>query len=161
MNEAGKSTILKVLAALIPHDTSPALLAREKDYPCRLLTQYDSSHGDQGAVANSTTWELFDSEIQTITDQVGNLVLNSSLVTVIGAMATTRKFISIRSKCKPWSFCIRGSRETRPGGRPWAHLRRHPNRSRGSKRLSPRRRSTKPSSSIFRLTVLSSFRCVD
>ena len=81
-NESGKSAILLALAALNPHDATPVLLDRERDYPRRLLTQYDSTHGDQGAVAISTTWELADSEIQTITDQIGNGVLKSNLVTV-------------------------------------------------------------------------------
>ena len=81
-NEAGKSAILLALAALNPHDATPVLLDRERDYPRRLLTQYDSAHGDEGAVAIDTTWELTDSEVQTITDQVGEGVLKSNLVSV-------------------------------------------------------------------------------
>ena len=81
-NEAGKSAILLALAALNPHDATPVLLDRERDYPRRLLTEYDSTHGDQGAVAISTTWQLTDSEVQTITDQVGQGVLKSNLVSV-------------------------------------------------------------------------------
>ncbi len=81
-NEAGKSAILLALAALNPHDATPVLLDRERDYPRRLLTQYDSTHGDQGAIAISTTWELAGSDVQTITDQVGEGVLKSNLVTV-------------------------------------------------------------------------------
>ncbi|WP_428098868.1 AAA family ATPase [Candidatus Rariloculus sp.] len=82
-NEAGKSAILLALAALNPHDATPVLLDRERDYPRRLLTQYDSTHGDQGAVAISTTWELTDPEMQAITDQVGQGVLKSNLVSVV------------------------------------------------------------------------------
>lgn len=81
-NEAGKSAILLALAALNPHDATPVLLDRERDYPRRLLTQYDSTHGDQGAIAISTTWELTDSDMQIITDQVGEGVLKSNLVSV-------------------------------------------------------------------------------
>ena len=81
-NEAGKSAILLALAALNPHDATPVLLDRERDYPRRLLTQYDSTHGEQGAVAINTTWELTDSEVQSIEDQVGEGVLKSNLVSV-------------------------------------------------------------------------------
>ena len=55
-NEAGKSALLLALAALNPHDATPVLLDLERDYPRRLLTQYDSNHGDRGAIAISTTW---------------------------------------------------------------------------------------------------------
>ena len=81
-NEAGKSAILLALAALNPHDATPVLLDRERDYPRRLLTQYDLTHGDKGAVAISTTWELTASEVQAIEDQVGEGVLKSNLVSV-------------------------------------------------------------------------------
>ena len=81
-NEAGKSAILLALAALNPHPATPVVLDRERDYPRRLLTQYDSAHGEEGAVAISTTWELEDAEVQTIADQVGDGVLKSKLVTV-------------------------------------------------------------------------------
>lgn len=81
-NEAGKSAVLLALAALNPHPATPVVLDRERDYPRRLLTQYDSAHGDKGAVAISTTWELEDAEVQTVTDQVGDAVLKSKLVTV-------------------------------------------------------------------------------
>ena len=81
-NEAGKSAILLALAALNPHDATPVLLDRERDYPRRLLTKYDSTHGDRGAIAISTTWELTDSDMQTITGQVGQGVLKSNLVSV-------------------------------------------------------------------------------
>ena len=81
-NESGKSAILLALAALNPHDATPVLLDLERDYPRRFLTQYDSTHGDRGAVAISTTWELTDSEAQTIADQVGQGVLKSNLVTI-------------------------------------------------------------------------------
>ena len=81
-NEAGKSAILLALAALNPHEATPILLDRERDYPRRLLTQYDSIHGDQGAVAISTTWELSESDIQSISDEIGEGVLKSKVVTV-------------------------------------------------------------------------------
>ena len=82
-NEAGKSAILLALAALNPHYATPVLLDRERDYPRRLLTQYDSTHGDHDAIAISTTWELTDSNVQTIEDQIGQGVLKSRLITVL------------------------------------------------------------------------------
>ena len=81
-NEAGKSAILLALAALNPHDATPIVLDRERDYPRRLLTQYESTHGDQDAIAISTTWELAESDVQSISDQVGPGVLRSNLVSV-------------------------------------------------------------------------------
>ena len=81
-NEAGKSAILLALAALNPHDSTPVLLDRERDYPRRFLTQYDSTHGGQGAVAISTKWDLTDSDVQAITDQLGQGVLKSNIVSV-------------------------------------------------------------------------------
>lgn len=82
-NEAGKSAILLALAALNPHGATPVLLDRERDYPRRLLTQYDETHSDNDAVAISTKWELTDFEVQTIADQIGQGVLKSNLVSVV------------------------------------------------------------------------------
>ena len=48
-NEAGKSAVLMALAALNPHDATPAVLDKERDYPRRSLTRYDELH------PNSTT----------------------------------------------------------------------------------------------------------
>ena len=81
-NEAGKSAILLALAALNPHDATPVLLDREKDYPRQSLTQYEDNHGDQDAIAISTTWKLSESEVQSISDQLGEGVLKSNHVTV-------------------------------------------------------------------------------
>ena len=81
-NEAGKSAILLALAALNPHGSTRVVLDRERDYPRRLLTQYDSIHGEQEAVAISTQWELADSDVQSIEDQIGEGVLKSNVVTV-------------------------------------------------------------------------------
>ena len=81
-NESGKSAILLALAALNPHDATPVLLDRERDYPRRSLTQYESIHGDRDAVAVRTTWELDESEVHAIEDEIGEGVLKSRLVTV-------------------------------------------------------------------------------
>ena len=81
-NEAGKSAILLALASLNPHGATPVLLDRERDYTRRFLTQYNSRHGHQEAVAVSTTWELTDSEIQAIERQIGQGILKSNLVSV-------------------------------------------------------------------------------
>lgn len=81
-NEAGKSAILLALAALNPHDATPVVLDRERDYPRRSLTQYESIHGDRDAVAIRTTWELDESQVRAIVDELGEGVLKSNLVTV-------------------------------------------------------------------------------
>ena len=81
-NESGKSAILLALASLNPHNATLLNLDRERDYPRRLLTQYDSIHGNDGAIAISTKWELTDSDAQKVEDQIGNGVLKSNQVTV-------------------------------------------------------------------------------
>ena len=50
-NEAGKTAILLALAALNPHSATPAVFDKERDYPRRLLTQYEKRHGAEEAVA--------------------------------------------------------------------------------------------------------------
>jgi energy-coupling factor transporter ATP-binding protein EcfA2 len=81
-NEAGKSAILLALAALNPHDATPAILDIERDYPRRLLTQYAERHASGGAVAITTTWELSAIELSEIALEVGVGVLKSDKVTV-------------------------------------------------------------------------------
>jgi len=81
-NEAGKSAILLALAALNPHDATPAIFDKERDYPRRSLTQYDKKHPDGGAVAIKTTWRLENAEIETIANTVGAKVVTSDVVTV-------------------------------------------------------------------------------
>lgn len=72
-NEAGKSAILLALAALNPHEATPAIFDKERDYPRRSLTQYDQKHpkikGD--AVAIKTTWRLDEAEMDAIAHVVG------------------------------------------------------------------------------------------
>lgn len=81
-NEAGKSAILLALAALNPHDATPAIFDKERDYPRRSLTQYDQKHRDGDAVAIKTTWRLEESEIERIATAVGAKVVTSDIVTV-------------------------------------------------------------------------------
>ena len=82
-NEAGKSAILLALAALNPHDATPQVLNKERDYPRRSLTQYDQIHGDKDAVAITTTWELDQSEMEQVAAKVGEEVLESNIVTIL------------------------------------------------------------------------------
>lgn len=82
-NESGKSAILLALAALNPHNATPAVLDKERDYPRRLLTQYDQRHADKGAVAVKTTWKLEKADLDALATEVGDGVLASDIVTVL------------------------------------------------------------------------------
>lgn len=81
-NEAGKSAVLLALAALNPHSATPAIFDKERDYPRRLLTQYEERHKGDDAVAISTTWALTQGEIARIAAAVGKDVLTSDVVTI-------------------------------------------------------------------------------
>jgi predicted ATP-dependent endonuclease of OLD family len=81
-NESGKSAVLLALAALNPHDATPAVLDKERDYPRRLLTQYEQRHPDGDAIAVTTTWKLAKDELDAIAATVGEDVLTSDLVTI-------------------------------------------------------------------------------
>ena len=81
-NEAGKSAILLALAALNPNEATPVSMDRERDYPRRHLVRYRQIHGDSEAVVIRTTWDLDESEVQAIAEDVGNDVLKSSQVEI-------------------------------------------------------------------------------
>ncbi|MFC3571591.1 AAA family ATPase [Paracoccus simplex] len=81
-NEAGKSAILLALAALNPHPSTPAAFDRERDYPRRLLTQYDDRHGGDAAVAITTSWRLTPAELTSIAAAVGEDVVTADVVTI-------------------------------------------------------------------------------
>lgn len=82
-NEAGKSAILLALAALNPHPSTPARLDKERDYPRRVLTQYDDRHSEEEAVAISTIWELSPQEMARIAAQVGRGVVTSNKAKIL------------------------------------------------------------------------------
>jgi predicted ATPase len=81
-NEAGKSAVLLALAALNPHDATPAMFDKERDYPRRHLTAYATRHGDKDAVAVVTNWVLDAAEMTDIGDEFGRGTLTSDVVTV-------------------------------------------------------------------------------
>ena len=81
-NEAGKSAILLAMAALNPHEATPARFDMERDYPRRSLTQYDQKHADKDAVAITTKWKLEEAEIEAIASALGDGVMTSDVVTV-------------------------------------------------------------------------------
>ena len=81
-NESGKSAILLALAALNPHEATPAIFDKERDYPRRSLTQYDQKHKDGEAVAITTTWRLEQTEIEAVAAAVGDGAMTSDIVTV-------------------------------------------------------------------------------
>ncbi len=76
-NEAGKSAILLALAALNPHAATPALFDNERDYPRRLLTQYEERHKDEEALAVSTEWRLSRAELTRIEQALGKGAVTS------------------------------------------------------------------------------------
>lgn len=87
-NEAGKSAILLALAALNPHPSTPAVFDKERDYPRRLLTQYEERHGGSGALAISTKWRVEPSDLLKIEAAVGTGVLKNDLVTIERSYST-------------------------------------------------------------------------
>ena len=94
-NEAGKSAILLALAALNPHKATPVSMDRERDYPRRHLVQYRQIHGASEAVVIRTSWDLDDSDIQSIAEDVGNDVLKSPRVEI---SRRYRKGIEVKAK---------------------------------------------------------------
>jgi len=81
-NEAGKSAVLLALAALNPHTATPVVLDKERDYPRRLLTQYEKNHSGRAALAISTRWSLDDNEVSQITSEIGDGTLSSNIVAI-------------------------------------------------------------------------------
>ena len=81
-NEAGKSAILLALAALNPNKATPVTLDKERDYPRRHLVRYERNHGKEDAVVVRTIWQLDESEIQVIVEDVGKDALTCRLVEV-------------------------------------------------------------------------------
>lgn len=81
-NEAGKSAILLALAALNPHSATPAVFDKERDYPRRLLTQYEERHKGEEAVAILTKWRLSSVDMAKIEQALGKGAIKSDLVKV-------------------------------------------------------------------------------
>ena len=81
-NEAGKSALLLAVAALNPNELTPVTLDRERDYPRRNLVRYEQLHGEKEAIVIQTTWELDETVVQEIAEDVGKCVLKSPLVKV-------------------------------------------------------------------------------
>lgn len=82
-NEAGKSAVLQALAALNPHPATPVMLDKERDYPRRYLTSYETRHPKEDAVVVSTLWALEEDEITDIQDQFGEKCLKNNKVKII------------------------------------------------------------------------------
>ena len=79
-NEAGKSALLTALSALNPHPATPVVLDKERDYPRRYLTQYNSRHGGKEAEVVRTIWELEAHEIEAVENEWGQNVLTSARI---------------------------------------------------------------------------------
>ena len=99
-NEAGKSALLLALAALNPHEATPAILDKERDYPRRYLTQYDQRHTNGDAIAITTKWKLEESEIEAVASEVGEGVMTSNIVTVSRCYGHQVK-VDAHLNCKP------------------------------------------------------------
>ncbi|WP_105384360.1 AAA family ATPase [Neorhizobium alkalisoli] len=82
-NEAGKSAVLQALAALNPHTATPVVFDKERDYPRRYLTSYDSRHPSEDAVVISTTWELEQEEIAVVEAEFGQGCLSNHSVGIV------------------------------------------------------------------------------
>lgn len=82
-NEAGKTAILQALAGLNPHEATPIVYDKERDYPRRHLTDYDADHSDEDAVVVETVWLLDDDEIEKIAAEFGPACLTGHEVTVL------------------------------------------------------------------------------
>jgi predicted ATPase len=81
-NEAGKSAILLALSALNPHQSTPVIFDRERDYPRRHLTAYAQRHKGEEAVAVHTKWKLTDEEIGDVRDVLGDKALKSPVIEI-------------------------------------------------------------------------------
>ena len=81
-NEAGKTAVLLALASLNPHSATPFTLDRERDYPRRYLTDYETRHPDRQATAVRTVWDLEPPEVDAIEAEFGPGVLTDQTVTV-------------------------------------------------------------------------------
>lgn len=81
-NEAGKSAILTALCTLNPHPATPLKLDKERDYPRRHLTQYDTRHKHGPATAVTTKWQLEEDDLAAISNIAASGVLKSNEVVV-------------------------------------------------------------------------------
>lgn len=81
-NEAGKTAVLQALCGLNPHPATPVTFDKERDYPRRYLTEYETRHRGEDAVVITTTWTLNDQEADLITSEFGNASLDSKDVII-------------------------------------------------------------------------------
>lgn len=74
-NEAGKSALLLALAALNPSSTTPVNLDVERDYPRSKLIEYKNKKNGANAPVVWTKWKLSGTEVEAISQKVGEGVL--------------------------------------------------------------------------------------
>lgn len=82
-NEAGKTAILQALAGLNPHKATPIIYDKERDYPRRYLTEYETRHKDENAIVVDTVWIIEEAEAQKIEAEFGSKALTKREVRVI------------------------------------------------------------------------------
>ena len=80
-NEAGKSALLLALAGLNPHESTPVIYDKERDYPRAHLTDYDENHPIPATVVQ-TSWQLEQDELDAISEIVGGNGLSTSIVDI-------------------------------------------------------------------------------
>src|ERR1051326_6767244 len=76
-NESGKTAILHALAKLNSVDPSLAKFDKERDYPRKILTDYDEE-----TKVLDTTWTLDPEDINAVEDVIGKGALKSQSVTI-------------------------------------------------------------------------------
>ncbi len=81
-NEAGKTAIVQGLAGLNPHPSTPIVFDKERDYPRRFYTEYETRHEGKQARVVVTLWTLTESEKKLIKAIVGENAMTSDNVTV-------------------------------------------------------------------------------
>src|SRR5688572_8316473 len=74
-NESGKTAILHALAKLNSADPNLAQFDKERDYPRKLLTEYD-----EGTLVLETQWALSDEDVAAVEEVLGPGALESKSV---------------------------------------------------------------------------------
>ena len=81
-NEAGKTAIVQALAGLNPHPSTPISFDKERDYPRRFLTEYETRHDGKNAPVISTKWALSELERKAVAEIVGDEAVTGSEVVI-------------------------------------------------------------------------------
>ncbi len=80
-NEAGKTALLEALYRINPVEQG-ADVFNEEEFPRRFLSTYRERQKQDPATAVTTSWELSDSDVEAVNEELGYKVLKSHIVTV-------------------------------------------------------------------------------